>query len=231
MTPRPFAFALAVAATSSLLCTAVAAEEPMEVDSNRQALSDSVLRYIPDPPPPAEGEEPVDKDVSEAEYRDMVNALIIGDGDGPGEELSEEQVGAMLHALHNTHENGLVPMIEPEDLKTIIDEDYGTKSIRAAVQGFEQEARFTDKAARFEADSDQASRALIKAGTEHDKFMAKAERHDAKAEAKELAKGQAREMARSEGRALGRDEAQHAMKSEKHESGSKGKALAKGKNK
>jgi hypothetical protein len=230
MTPRPFAFALAVAATSSLLCTAVAAD-PVEVDPNRQALSDSVLRYIPDPPPPAEGEEPVDKDVSEAEYRDRVNALIIGDGDGPGEELSDEQVEAMLHALHNTHENGLVPMIEPDDLMKIIAEDYGTKSIRAAVQGFEQEARFTDKAERFDADSDQARRALEKAESEREKFMAKAERHDAKAEAKELAKGQAREMARSEGRALGRDEAQHAMKSEKHESGSKGKALAKGKNK
>jgi hypothetical protein len=120
-------------------------------------------------------------------------------------------------------------MVEPHDLQQIIDEDYGTKAIRAAVQGFEQEARFTDKAARFDADSDQAARALVKAEAEHDKFMAKAERHQAKAEAKEMAKSQARDMARAEGRALGRDEAHHAVKGGKHEGGNKGKALAKGK--
>jgi len=234
MTPHSFVSALAVFATSSLLCTAVVASEPMEpmeIDPSRQALSDSVLRHIPDPPPPGEGEEPVDVEAYNDAYRAEVNALIIGDGDGEGVELSDAQVEAMLQALKNTHSNGLVPMIEPEDLEKFIAEDFGTNSIRAAVQGLEQEARFTDKAARFDADSDQAKRALAKAATEHDKFMDKASKHDAKAEAKELAKSQAREVARAEGRALGRHEAHHAMQGAKSENGNKGKALAKGKNK
>lgn len=231
MTPRSIAHALAMTAASTLLCTAAAATEHLEVDASRQALADSVLRHVPEAPVAAEGEEPVDASAHEAEYRAQVNALIIGDGDGEGVELSDEQVEAMLHALKNTQKNGLVPMIEPEDLQKFIDEGYDTKSIRAAVQGFEQEARFTAKAARFDPDSEQAARALAKAQSEHDKFMAKADKHDAKAEAKELARNEAREMARNEGRALGRSEAHKAMKAEKHENGSHGKALAKGKDK
>jgi hypothetical protein len=58
--------------------------------------------------------------------------------------------------------------------------------------------------------------------------MAKADMHDAKAEAKNLAKNQAREMARNEGRALGRSEAHHALNGRGHEYGNHGKALARG---
>ena len=214
---------LSIVVVSCLLCSAAGATGQPQVDSPREKLSESILRYIPEGPADVPAEE------WEAAYRDRINALVIGDGDGEGVELNDAQVEAMLHALHNTHKNGLVPVVAPEDLEKIIAGDYGTRAVRAAVQGFEKRGRFTEKATRFDPDSEQAQRALDKATAEHDKFTANAERHNAEAQARDLAKDQARELARHEGRTLGRSQVEHAAGG-KLEKANRDKARGKSKN-
>lgn len=221
MPPRSFALPLAILVTASLLTLPALAEH--DSGDPREALTQSLLRHVPEP-----GEKDPNPDYAK-EYEDALRLRTMGDDDNAP--LSDSQVHAMLQALHNTHSNGLVPMIEPEDLDAIIAGDYGDKAIRAAVQGYEKEARFLDKASRFEEGSAQHTRALRKAARELDKFRAKADDH-ASREAARLAKHEARDMARAEGRDLGRDAARHAAREgAKSAREKKGKAHAKGKNK
>lgn len=219
MTPRIFALTLTTLLTSSLLALPVPAEDD-SLDP-REALTQSLLRHIPEASAEAG---PIDP----AEYEAALRLRTIRYADNVP--LSDAQVRTMLQALHNTHSNGLVPMIEPEDLDVIIAGDYGAKAIRAAVQGYEKEARFLDKASRFEEGSDQHTRAAQKAADELDKFRSKADDH-ASREAARMAKHEARDLARSQGRDLGRDEARRAAREEaKAERQNNGKAPAKGKN-
>lgn len=219
MIPRSFALTIATLLTSSLLTVPALADH--DSSDPREALTQSLLRHIP---------EPVEADPNYAEeYEAALRLRTIGDEDN--EPLSDEQVRTMLQALHNTQSNGLVPRIEPEDLDAMIDGGYGAKAVRAAVQGYEKEARFLDKASRFAEGSPQQTRALEKAAGELDKFRAKADDH-ASREAARMAKHEARDMARSHGRDLGRDEARRAAREQaKADRQDNGKARAKGKNK
>ncbi len=97
-------------------------------------------------------------------------------------ELSSEQLFALNRSLNNTLASDLIVQIDSDELDRILDGDLDKRQINALTQGYEQEARFDEKARKFEAlfdetgDQkllDQSLRFSEKAESQKQKFLDK----------------------------------------------------------
>jgi hypothetical protein len=100
-------------------------------------------------------------------------------------QLSDQQVFDLNKALNNALASKLALNYDAEMLQAIVDGDYNGRQIMAYTQGLEREARFLDKADRFQAKYDESGneRFLDKvarftnwAETQKNKFFAKVDR-------------------------------------------------------
>jgi hypothetical protein len=99
--------------------------------------------------------------------------------------MSDDQVIAMNRSLNNTLSNGLILMLDSEDVMRILDENFNAQQINAFTKAFEAEAIFLRQANMFEEKYDStgkaqfltnADRAVAKAATEKAKFLGKVDR-------------------------------------------------------
>ena len=174
-----------------LLVDTLMRDDVLQVDAARDArdaAQDALDEAIENEAPPEEIEELKEQLVAAEEALTQEVADFDEERDTIGEqvdEMSDEQVTAMNQKLHNTLNNGLIPVIGSDDVMRILDENFNDEQISAFTKAFEAEAMFVRHAAKFEDKYEatgkaqflvNAERAEAKAAAEKAKFLAKVDR-------------------------------------------------------